>query len=168
MKRPLWREDGSVVYNCCCLRQRNHSQVRVPQGSWPHFTVSDLRLPQPGGPGPCIYIPQEQGGPVIPPGTGLHSLLQIVLLITSRHVPHRKHRSTVAFVSVAGGTCLPSRWPKTGFVTPYMKNPLLQQLASFLDHYTAMDQPSQTRGPRAACGPHGHKVRPSNFRANWY
>jgi hypothetical protein len=21
-------------------------------------------------PGPCIYIPQEQGGPVIPPGTG--------------------------------------------------------------------------------------------------
>jgi hypothetical protein len=29
-----------------------------------HFTVSDLR------PGPCIYIPQGQGGPVIPPGTG--------------------------------------------------------------------------------------------------
>jgi hypothetical protein len=29
-----------------------------------------LRLSQPGGPGPCIYIPPEQGGPVIPPGTG--------------------------------------------------------------------------------------------------
>jgi hypothetical protein len=29
-----------------------------------YFTVSDLRQ------GPCIYIPQEQGGPVIPPGTG--------------------------------------------------------------------------------------------------
>jgi hypothetical protein len=28
-----------------------------------------LRLPQPGGPGPRIFIPQEQGGPVIPPGT---------------------------------------------------------------------------------------------------
>jgi hypothetical protein len=28
------------------------------------------RLPQPGGPGPHIYIPREQGGPVIPPGTG--------------------------------------------------------------------------------------------------
>jgi hypothetical protein len=27
-------------------------------------------LPQPGGPGPRIYIPQEQGDPVIPPGTG--------------------------------------------------------------------------------------------------
>jgi hypothetical protein len=38
-----------------------------------HVTVSDLRLPQPGGPSPCIYIPQEQGGPVIPPGTGFLS-----------------------------------------------------------------------------------------------
>jgi hypothetical protein len=28
-----------------------------------YFTFSDLR------PGPCIYIPQEQDGPVIPPGT---------------------------------------------------------------------------------------------------
>jgi hypothetical protein len=28
-----------------------------------------LRLRQPGGPSPCIYIPQEQGGPVIPLGT---------------------------------------------------------------------------------------------------
>jgi hypothetical protein len=29
-----------------------------------------LRLPQPGGPGPRIYIPQQQGGPDIPPGNG--------------------------------------------------------------------------------------------------
>jgi hypothetical protein len=35
-----------------------------------HILLSHLRLPQPGGPGPCIYIPQEQGDPVIPPGTG--------------------------------------------------------------------------------------------------
>jgi hypothetical protein len=75
--RPLWREDGSVFYNCCCLRQRSHSQVRVPRGSWPHFTVSDLRVPQPGGPGPCIYIPQEQGCPVINPGTGFGILLKV-------------------------------------------------------------------------------------------
>jgi hypothetical protein len=50
----------------------SHSQVRVPLDSWPYFTVSDSRLPQPGEPGPRIYIPQEQGGPVIPPGTGFH------------------------------------------------------------------------------------------------
>jgi hypothetical protein len=39
-----------------------------------HILLSHLRPPppphQPGGPGPRIYIPQEQGGPVILPGTG--------------------------------------------------------------------------------------------------
>jgi hypothetical protein len=34
-----------------------------------YFTVSDLR------PGPCIYIPQEQGGPVIPPGSCKHTVV---------------------------------------------------------------------------------------------
>jgi hypothetical protein len=52
------------------LRQRSHSEVRIPQDSRPHFTVSDSRLPHSGGLGPCIYIPHEQGCPVIPPGTG--------------------------------------------------------------------------------------------------
>jgi hypothetical protein len=84
MGRPLWREDGSVVYNCCCLCQRSHSQVRVPRDSWPHFTVSDLRLPKPGGPGPCIYNPQEQGGPVIPTDTGF---LNTEWMLPSLHRP---------------------------------------------------------------------------------
>jgi hypothetical protein len=35
-----------------------------------HVLLSHMRLPQPGGPGPRIHIPQEQGGPVISPGTG--------------------------------------------------------------------------------------------------
>jgi hypothetical protein len=35
-----------------------------------HILLSHLRLPQPGGPGVRIYILQEQGGSVIPPGTG--------------------------------------------------------------------------------------------------
>jgi len=34
------------------------------------WVVSPTPNPHPGGPGPCIYIPQRQGGPVIPPGTG--------------------------------------------------------------------------------------------------
>jgi hypothetical protein len=38
-------------------RHCSHSWVRVPRDSWQYFTVSDLRLPQPGGPGPRIYIP---------------------------------------------------------------------------------------------------------------
>jgi hypothetical protein len=41
-----------------------------PAGLKTIFTVSGSRLPQPGGPGPRIYIRQEQRGPVIPPGTG--------------------------------------------------------------------------------------------------
>jgi hypothetical protein len=53
-------------------RKRSHSQVQVPRDSWPYFAVSDSKLPQPGGPGPLIYISQEQGGPVISPDTGFH------------------------------------------------------------------------------------------------
>jgi hypothetical protein len=34
-----------------------------------HILLSHLRLSQPGGPGSRIYIPQEQGDPVMPPGT---------------------------------------------------------------------------------------------------
>jgi hypothetical protein len=39
-----------------------------------HILLSHLRLLQPGGPGPCIYIPQEQAGPVILLGTGFLSV----------------------------------------------------------------------------------------------
>jgi hypothetical protein len=38
-------------------QQLSHSQARVPWDSWPHFTVSDLRLPQPGGPVPVFLSP---------------------------------------------------------------------------------------------------------------
>jgi hypothetical protein len=51
-------------------RQRNHSRVRLLRKSWPYFTVWNSRLPRPGWPGPRIFIPREQGSPVIPPGTG--------------------------------------------------------------------------------------------------
>jgi hypothetical protein len=53
-------------------RQRSHSQTRVPRDSWPHFTVSDARLP-----GRRIYIPQEQGGPVIHPSTGFGYYIKV-------------------------------------------------------------------------------------------
>jgi hypothetical protein len=39
-------------------------------GTHDHILLSQIRGPQPGGPGPRIYIPRVQGGPVIPPGTG--------------------------------------------------------------------------------------------------
>jgi hypothetical protein len=71
VERPLWREDGSVI-SCTIASGPCHSsqpRVHVQQNSG-HILLSHLRLPQPGEPGSRIYIPQEQGGPVIPPGTG--------------------------------------------------------------------------------------------------
>jgi hypothetical protein len=67
IERPLWREDGSAIYSVITqwsvlLRTRNNT------------ILSHLRFPQPGVPGSRIYIPQEQGGPVIHPGTGLQYL----------------------------------------------------------------------------------------------
>jgi hypothetical protein len=74
---------GLSFTNAAGPRQRSHSRVRVPRDSWPYFSVSDSRLPQPGGPGLRIYIPQKQGGPVIPPGTGFpfRRLLRIAGLL---------------------------------------------------------------------------------------
>jgi hypothetical protein len=61
--------------------QRSHSHVRVPRDSWPHFTVSDSRLPQPGGLGPRIYIPTETGWPGYTP--------RHWVLLSSPPTPHR-------------------------------------------------------------------------------
>jgi hypothetical protein len=65
----------SLTRRRVCSFQCNHSMVRVVQNP-----LHCLRLPQPGGPGSRIYIPQEKGSPVIPPGTGfpLRRLLRLV------------------------------------------------------------------------------------------
>jgi hypothetical protein len=51
-------------------RKCSHSHIRVSRDSWPHFTVSGSKFPQPGGPRSRIYFPQEHSGPVITPGNG--------------------------------------------------------------------------------------------------
>jgi hypothetical protein len=98
-------------------REHRHSWVRVLRDSWPYFTVSDSRLPQPRGPDPSIYIPQEQDDPVTPPGTGfpLRRLLRLAGLrwrysnppppdcsfklspykVAVRTTQHRKHRPSI-------------------------------------------------------------------------
>jgi hypothetical protein len=86
-------------------RQHSHSQVRARRDSWPSFTVSDWRLPQPGGPGPCIYIPQEQGGPVISPGTGLNALF-----FSARFLISVQACAYTWKLFVVTKTCLPKRW----------------------------------------------------------
>jgi hypothetical protein len=73
--------------------------------------------------------PLQNSGEVVAPA---------VLVITSRHGSYTKHLfPIVAFVSVAVETCLLSRFPETGYVTPLIKNSLPQQGASFRDRYLA-------------------------------
>jgi hypothetical protein len=74
IERPFWRENGSAI--CSVITQWSES-VRTRN----HTLLSHLRLPQHGGPGPRSYVPQEQGDPVIPPGTGFP--LRPLLWLTS-------------------------------------------------------------------------------------
>jgi hypothetical protein len=55
------------VFLCLARALTFGSKSRRTHG---YILLSHLRLPQPGGPGSCIYIPQEHGGPMIPLGTG--------------------------------------------------------------------------------------------------
>jgi hypothetical protein len=59
------------------------------------FYSLGFETPPSDGLDPCIYIPQEQGGPVITPGTGFHfrSLLQLTGLRWrySKPSPHGRH-----------------------------------------------------------------------------
>jgi hypothetical protein len=78
VRRPLWREDGSVV--CSVIpqwsesrRTRNHILNFHFHNIMNHILKFHVRLPQPEGPGSRIYIPQEHGSLVIPPGTGFPS-----------------------------------------------------------------------------------------------
>jgi hypothetical protein len=80
------------------LRSKSH-------GTHDHILVSQIRdSPHPGGPGSHIYIPQEQGGPVILPDIGFpfHCLLWHSMLrwrcstsppygILNQHRSHRKY-----------------------------------------------------------------------------
>jgi hypothetical protein len=60
---PLWQEHRSVTCNAIAHWFKSYRTHNLT-------LMSPSRLPQPGGPGSCIYTPQEQGGPVIPPGIG--------------------------------------------------------------------------------------------------
>jgi hypothetical protein len=69
--RPLWRVDGCAVYNCFWSSSAQPFSGPSPAGLMTIFYCFRFEThPKPGRPGPRVYIPQEQGGLVIPPGTG--------------------------------------------------------------------------------------------------
>jgi hypothetical protein len=72
MQHPLWREVGSVLYNCCWSSPKQSFSGQSPAGPMTIFyclrfeTSSTCRVRSP-------YLdPQEQTGPVTPPRTGFH------------------------------------------------------------------------------------------------
>jgi hypothetical protein len=75
-----------------------------PRDSIPYFIVSLFETPQPGGPGPRIYIPQEEDSPVIPPGNfnDLHwvneLLVNPVALVLERTIPTERPPLSVKLV----------------------------------------------------------------------
>lgn len=141
--------------NCCWPSRAQSFSGPSPTGLITTFYC--LRFPQPGVPSPHICILQEQGAPVIPPGTGFpfRCLLRLaglrwgystlpphrlqvthcsVLVIISRRGPHRKHHSSiVACISVAPGACVPSSSLETVAVcSPYLAERLYTLQYKFL------------------------------------
>jgi hypothetical protein len=51
---------GLSFPTAACPRQLSRSRVRVPRDSWLYLTVSDSRIPQPGGPGPVFISPRNR------------------------------------------------------------------------------------------------------------
>jgi hypothetical protein len=97
----------------------------VTLGSKSHRThdrilLSHLRLLQPGGPGPRIYIPQEQGGPVIPLGTGFTFVASYDLQGYGGGILTRLHTSAnlVVVYLTANGQSTSLSWYRASFWGP--------------------------------------------------
>jgi hypothetical protein len=110
---PLRREDGSAI--CSVITQWSES-LRTPN----HTLLSHLRLPQPGGPGSRIYIPQEQGGPVIPPGTGsFYRVPYPIKYIVVQQVDSNRNRKATR------GNRKSTRWNRKYVLNSYYTNYIL-------------------------------------------
>jgi hypothetical protein len=67
----VWRDDGSVVYNCCWSSPAQSFSCPSSVGLMTHILLSQILEPSTlEGQVPVMFIPQKQGGPVTPPGTG--------------------------------------------------------------------------------------------------
>jgi hypothetical protein len=110
----IWWEDRSAI--CSAITQWSESH-RICN----HALLSHLKLPQPGRPGSHIYIPQEQGGPVIPPCTvfPFHRLLWLTgLQWRYSNLPPHGMLSHKFKVTLRQSVCLNVEHP-LGLVTLY-------------------------------------------------
>jgi hypothetical protein len=145
--RPLWREDGFAI--CSLITQWTESgRTRN------HTSLSPLRLPQPGRPGSCIYILQEQGGPVIPPGTGfpLHRLLWLAALRRKYYNPPRIY----IYIYPSG----------TGWSSPKSKSRYNRQP---VNQYVLVPSPCRFRGAPSEVEDQSYYTTDSrSVRMSWY
>jgi hypothetical protein len=91
VRRPFWLDDRYVVYNSCWFSPAQSFSGPNPPGLMTIFCC--LRFETLPTWRPHIYIPQEQSGPVIPPGTRFpfRRLLRLAGLrwMHSNPPPHR-------------------------------------------------------------------------------
>jgi hypothetical protein len=57
---PVWREDGSVVYNCCWSSPAQSFSGPCLSGLMTTCYCLRFETPQPGGPGPVFTFPQNR------------------------------------------------------------------------------------------------------------
>jgi hypothetical protein len=77
------------------------------------------RLLQTGGPSPHIYIPQEQGRPVVPPGTGFPFRLLRIAGLQWRYSNPPPHGLYVSEVHVHNNNKSVRTSRRTGYRTPH-------------------------------------------------
>jgi hypothetical protein len=115
MGRSLLREDGSVVYSCCWPSPAQSFSGPSPVGLETIFYCLRFQTSL----FVASYDSQGHGGGIRPRlHTGDWLNWPCPLLITSRQGLYRKHSSCIVpFMSLAAGTCLPSRCTVTAIHT---------------------------------------------------
>jgi hypothetical protein len=100
--RPLWREDGSLVFNCWWFSPPWSFSCPILRDSWSYFTASGLIPPKPWGQFLFSYMPPGTGWPTYAPGAGFRSrrLLQLAgsRWRYSKPAPHGARRTKNTFL----------------------------------------------------------------------
>jgi hypothetical protein len=108
---PLTRGRICILTAAAGSRQRSLSRVRVSRDSWPDFTVSNLRLPQPGGIDSRTYFLRNRVTQIYPQTLGVSYRLAFA---KPKSKLYYDRRSVDQFVLVSCPFW--SKWPDVTFI----------------------------------------------------